>query len=329
MTIVLSSLERVRRSKAIEQAVANRVQRTGDFILRKLAQKQSLLSTTSNGKVLNSAAPLVVGINGAQGSGKTTLVRGLVEFLRARNIATVGFSLDDIYLTHREQQELAEAHRDNPLLQFRGQAGTHDIELGHKTLTALLRNDSAVDIPAYDKSLNGGYGDRVPLPEWQKTTPSVDVVLFEGWSLGFRALDDREFAHFIDQVRKPGGGSVLCKHSRKYSNENLRDINENLVKYEGMLYPLIDAWIYMRVADADVVYRWRKEQEDELAATGRPSLSDKQLEDFVTRFLPAYEMALGKLDKCGFVSSGLLPAPDTLRMHLDLERNVVAWDHKF
>ncbi|KAJ2024520.1 hypothetical protein GGI10_000148 [Coemansia sp. RSA 2530] len=329
MTVVLSSLERVRRSKAIEQVMSAKVQRTGDFILRKLAQKQSLLSTTSNGNVLKSAPPLVVGINGAQGSGKTTLVRGLVEFLRARNIASVGFSLDDIYLPHREQQELAQTQRDNPLLQFRGQAGTHDVELGHRTLAALLRNDSAVDIPAYDKSLNGGYGDRKPLSEWQATRPPVDVVLFEGWSLGFRALDNREFARFIEQVRKPGGGSVLCKHSRRYSDQNLKEINENLEKYESLLYPLIDAWVYMRVADADVVYRWRKEQEDELAATGRPSLSDKQLEDFVTRFLPAYELALDKLDKRGFVSSGVLPAPDTLRMHLDLERNVVAWDHKF
>ncbi|KAJ2332330.1 hypothetical protein GGI00_002835 [Coemansia sp. RSA 2681] len=327
MTTVLSSLERVRRSKVVQQAISSRVQRTGDFILRKLAQKQKILSTTTNGHVSNSA-PLVVGINGAQGSGKTTLVRGLVAFLRARNIATVGFSLDDIYLTHREQQELAQAHRDNPLLQFRGQAGTHDVELGHKTLTALLSNDSAVNIPAYDKSLCGGYGDRVPQSEWQATSPPIDVVLFEGWSLGFRALDDREFAHFIGEVRKPGG-SVLCKHSRKYSDQNLRAINENLGRYESLLYPLIDAWVYMRVSDADVVYRWRKEQEDELAATGRPSLSDKQLEDFVTRFLPAYEMALDKLDKRGFISSGLLPAPDTLRMHLDLERNVVAWDHKF
>ncbi|KAJ2746235.1 hypothetical protein GGI20_001515 [Coemansia sp. BCRC 34301] len=327
MTPVLSSLERVRRSKIVQHTISSKVQRTGDFILRKLAQKQNLLPAASNGQVSNSA-PLVVGINGAQGSGKTTLVRGLVAYLRARGIATVGFSLDDIYLTHREQNELARAHRDNPLLQFRGQAGTHEVDLGRNTLSALLRNDSAVNIPAYDKSLNGGYGDRVPQTEWQVAVPPIDVVLFEGWSLGFRALDDGEFAHFIDKVRKPGG-SVLCKHSRKYSDQSLRAINDNLEKYESLLYPLIDAWIYMRVADVDVVYRWRKEQEDELAATGQSSLSDKQLEDFVTRFLPAYEMALGKLDKRGFVSSGLLPAPDTLRMHLDLERNAVAWDHKF
>ncbi|KAJ2895467.1 hypothetical protein IWW38_002298 [Coemansia aciculifera] len=328
MTPVLSSLEPVRRSRAIQRAISSRIQRTGDFILRKLAQKQSLLSTASN-EHTSCPAPLVVGINGAQGSGKTTLVRGLVAFLQERNISTVGFSLDDIYLTQREQLALAKAHRDNPLLQFRGQAGTHDVGLGHKTLTDLLRNSSAVSIPAYDKSLNGGYGDRVPQSEWQMTASPVDVVLFEGWSLGFRALDDREFARFIDMVRRKPDGSVLCKHSRKYSDQNLREINENLEPYERLLYPLIDAWIYMRVSDVDVVYRWRKEQEDELAATGRPSLSDKQLEDFVTRFLPAYEMALDKLDRQGFVSSGLLPAPDTLRIHLDLERNVVAWDHKF
>ncbi|KAJ2487155.1 hypothetical protein EV174_000697 [Coemansia sp. RSA 2320] len=320
----------LRRSKAVQQAMKDRVQRTGDFILRKLTQKKHIYAAAQStlDEQRRPAPPLVVGINGAQGSGKTTLVRGLVEFLQARNISTAGFSLDDIYWTHRQQTTLAQAHRDNPLLQFRGQPGTHDVDLGHETLAALLRNDAEVEIPAYDKSLNGGYGDRVPRSQWHKASPPVDVVLFEGWCLGFRALDDQEFARFVHEVRRPGG-SALHKHSRKYSDDNLQRINENLVAYEKLLYPQIDAWVYMRVSDADVVYRWRKEQEDELAATGRPSLSDKQLEDLVTRFLPGYEMALEKLDKQGFVSSSVLPAPDTLRMHLDLERNVVAWDHKF
>ncbi|KAI8321002.1 P-loop containing nucleoside triphosphate hydrolase protein, partial [Martensiomyces pterosporus] len=239
--------------------------------------------------------PLVVGVNGAQGSGKTTLVRGLVDYLGERKVATVGFSLDDIYLTNAEQKKLAQEHPNNPLLRFRGQPGTHDYMLGKKTLESLLQNAKPTPIPAYDKSLQSGYGDRVPQTQWRLSSPSVDVVLFEGWNLGFRSLDEKEFAKFIAKVQDTEKDDPLYKHSRNYSAESLSEINEYLKKYEATLYPLIDAWVYMRIADADIVYRWRKEQEDELAATGRPSLSDSQLEDFVTRFLPGYEMALGKL----------------------------------
>ncbi|KAJ1934116.1 hypothetical protein FBU59_005802 [Linderina macrospora] len=295
-------------------SVMDRVSKSGDFIIRKLAQKRAIPSQQ----------PLIVGINGPQGSGKTTLVRGLVSYLRDRKVATVGFSLDDIYLPYKEQMKVAAQHADNPLLKFRGQAGTHDYALGRQTLEGLLqRKDTA--IPQYDKSLNGGYGDQVDRTQWKVSGP-VDVVLFEGWNLGFRALDSAEFAKFIRGVRE--SDSPLFKHSRKFSDANLAQVNEHLKAYEAALYRLVDVWVYMRVANVDVVYRWRKQQEDDLAASGRSSLTDTQLEDFVSRFMPGYEMALEKLDKCGFVSSGLLGSMNTLRMHLDINRNVVAIDHK-
>ncbi|KAJ1816226.1 hypothetical protein LPJ56_002414 [Coemansia sp. RSA 2599] len=313
MSAVLSSLDKTRRVKAVRSSVSARVQQAGDFILRKLAQKRKIRRS-----------PLIVGINGAQGSGKTTLVRGLVDFLSDRKVATVGFSLDDLYLTNAEQQKLAVDRRDNPLLRFRGQPGTQDVDLGRATLLSLLANTGPTHIPAYDKSLNAGYGDRIARDKWPVAQPPVDVVLFEGWCLGFRQLDAREFQAFLRGVH---GESNLFKYSRKYSDANLADINAGLGVFEKQLYGLIDAWVYMRVSDIDVVYRWRKDQEDQLAESGRPSLSDQQLEDFVSRFMPAYELALKKLDTHGFVSSGLL-SNTTLRMHLDMDRNVVACDHK-
>ncbi|KAJ2724310.1 hypothetical protein GGI07_002084, partial [Coemansia sp. Benny D115] len=289
--------------------------RAGDFILRLLASK----------KRLSVATPLVVGVSGAQGSGKTTLVRALVEFLQAHKITAVGFSLDDIYRTHADQQQVAETHRDNPLLRFRGQPGTHDLALGRQTLTSLLRNTAPTAIPQYDKSLNAGYGDRLPPSVWPVVVPPIDVVLFEGWCLGFRSLGHEEFSRFLHQVR--GTSLAHYKYSRKYTDANLAEINENLRELETQLYSLVDAWVYMRVSDVDVVYRWRKEQEDAMAALGKPSLSDQQLEDFVSRFMPLYELAYEKLDHQGFVSSGIL-RDCVLRMHLDMDRKVVACDQQ-
>ncbi|KAJ1724491.1 hypothetical protein LPJ53_001261 [Coemansia erecta] len=313
MPPVLSSLDKVRRSQVVQQNMARRVQLAGDFIMRKLAQKRQTQGT-----------PLVVGINGAQGSGKTTLVRGLVEFLSSRRVATVGFSLDDLYLTHAEQQQVALTHRDNPLLRFRGQPGTHDVALGRSTLLSLLANKGETKIPVYDKSLHGGYGDRVTSDLWPVAKAPVDVVLLEGWCLGFRTLDEAEFAQYLRDVK---GDSPMFKYSRRYTDQNLSDINEGFRTLGAQLYDLIDAWVWMRVGDIDVVYRWRKEQEDEMAAQGKPALDDQKLEDFVARFMPAYELAMAKLDRYGFVASGKVQ-DSTLRLHLDADRNVVACDHQ-
>lgn len=42
-----------------------------------------------------------------------------------------------VYHHAQDQRQLAAANPNNPLLQVRGNAGTHDIELGRATLTAL------------------------------------------------------------------------------------------------------------------------------------------------------------------------------------------------
>ncbi|KAJ1843052.1 hypothetical protein LPJ73_005606, partial [Coemansia sp. RSA 2703] len=185
-------------------------------------------------------------------------------------------------------------------------------------------NKGETKIPVYDKSLQSGYGDRVARDLWPVAKAPVDVVLLEGWCFGFRALDRAEFAQYLKGVR---GDSPVLKYSRQYTDQNLSDINEGFRVLGAQLYDLIDTWVWMRVGDIDVVYRWRKEQEDEMGAQGKPTLDDQKLEDFVARFMPAYELAMAKLDRYGFVASGKVQN-HTLRLHLDADRNVVAHDHQ-
>lgn len=80
--------------------------------------------------------PVVVGVHGAQGTGKSTLTLFLREILsRHHDIRTANFSLDDIYLTRAERQDLAE--HVHLLFITRGVPGTHDIALGQQVLDRL------------------------------------------------------------------------------------------------------------------------------------------------------------------------------------------------
>jgi D-glycerate 3-kinase len=52
-------------------------------------------------------------------------------------VRAAAVSIDDFYLTNKDQTALAAAHPTNRLLQLRGNAGSHDLALGRKTLNQL------------------------------------------------------------------------------------------------------------------------------------------------------------------------------------------------
>ena len=56
-------------------------------------------------KQLNESSnrPLLIGLSGPQGSGKTTLTNNLSQIFKERDIHLITLSLDDYYLTHEEQ----------------------------------------------------------------------------------------------------------------------------------------------------------------------------------------------------------------------------------
>ena len=90
-----------------------------------------------------------------------------------------------------------QAKSDNKLLQVRGNAGTHDLQLGQETLEALQSAVSAeaeTAVPRYDKSKNEGRGDRAERSSWPHVQGPIDIILFEGWMLGFSPVEEAEVA---------------------------------------------------------------------------------------------------------------------------------------
>ena len=72
--------------------------------------------------------PLIIGLSGGQGSGKSTISNILKIVLKELfKLETVIFSIDDFYQTLKERQK--KARRITHLFSTRGVPGTHDINL--------------------------------------------------------------------------------------------------------------------------------------------------------------------------------------------------------
>lgn len=221
--------------------------------------------------------PILVALNGCQGSGKTTLCDYLCSLLNEEfNLNAVALSLDDFYLTSADRQALAESV--HPLFVTRGVPGTHDMDLLSHTLEQLLSShqQESVAIPGFDKSTD----DRQPYSDWGRTTAPVQVVLLEGWCLGAGPESPDTLSRPLNDLERDEDSTVLW---REYSNEVLR--REFL-----SLYRQVDQWIMLRAPSFDCVFDWRQEQERKLAASLTPEQASKLMNDeALRRFIQHYE----------------------------------------
>ncbi|CAN0600800.1 unnamed protein product, partial [Ectocarpus sp. 12 AP-2014] len=245
---------------------------------------------------------LVVGLNGSQGSGKSTLCAYLTQALAEdAGLTSVAISLDDVYLTHAERQALArEVH---PLLATRGVPGTHDLALLQSTLAALGHAGDEVAVPSFDKSID----DRRPQTDWLRVAPPVDVILLEGWCLGARHEAPEELHVALNALEADEDGDARW---RSFVNEQLA------VSYEPF-YSLIDFWIMLAAPAFDQVLRWRTEQEEKLRLSvggrGEGLMDDAALARFVAHF-----------ERCTRQCMRDLPGQVDLHLQLDAQRHIIS-----
>lgn len=186
-----------------------------------------LLSEHVSRKPVASSPPFFLGISGPQGSGKTSLVNILAANLRAtHNLNVVVFSIDDIYLTHADQTALRELYPDNRLIRHRGEPGTHDIKLGTQIFKS-LQDQKGTKIPAYDKSMFNGQGDRVNEMYWEKVNGPYDIVIFEGWCVGFRQLPNEVLKEKWGESKQTQKGTM-----GRHALEHLQFVNTKLRDYD-------------------------------------------------------------------------------------------------
>lgn len=190
--------------------------------------------------------PLLVGLCGPQGSGKSTAAAGIANGLRARSIATAVLSIDDFYLGRADRQALAASL--HPLLSTRGPPGTHDVALAEQTIGRLLMGDQ-VALPVFNK----GMDDRSPESQWPLSPRDCRIILFEGWCVGARMQDARALVTPLNALEREEDPDGAWR----------RFVNASLARYQA-LFARVDVLTMLRPPSFEIVTRWRQQQEDVL-----------------------------------------------------------------
>jgi D-glycerate 3-kinase len=216
--------------------------------------------------------PVVLGICGAQGSGKTTLARALEQAALQRGTPTASLSLDDLYLPRAAREELARTV--HPLLRTRGVPGTHDIPLGLGVLAALDRGEAAA-LPRFDKARD----DRLPPASWDRAPAGTELVILEGWCVGARPQAPAALAEPVNELEARSDPHGVW---RRFANDALAGPYQRL-------FARIDVLVLLAAPSFDVVFDWRLQQEAELRERAGPAAPGVMDAAGVARFIQHYE----------------------------------------
>ena len=222
--------------------------------------------------------PVIVGLNGAQGSGKSTLSELLAELLPLFfEVDCHVLSIDDFYLSRAQRKKLGAAV--HPLLATRGVPGTHDCQRLSEALDACSEYSSGeIALPIFDKLKD----DRTKKVQKINIGARSAVVLLEGWCVGIPAQSSLDLA--------------VPTSSFEFSNDNLgiwrAYVNEQLATVYADLFNRLDYLSMLKPPCFEAVLDWRVEQEVRLIAKRRAVGSDdslkgmnvKQVSEFVENF---------------------------------------------
>jgi D-glycerate 3-kinase len=208
--------------------------------------------------------PLIQGILGGQGTGKTTLAAILTRILNFLGLQVCQLSIDDLYKPYRDRLLLQQA---DPRFRWRGPPGTHDVALGRAVLEQLRQSQLPVLVPRFDKSAWEGAGDRTQ-PE---QIAQADIVLFEGWFVGVRPVPPQVF----DQAPFP----IVTAEDRAFA----REVNARLQAYLP-LWELLDRLIVLAPTDYRYSKQWRREAERRMIDSGKAGMTDAEIDQFVDYF---------------------------------------------
>ena len=226
--------------------------------------------------------PLFVGVNGCQGSGKSTLSAYIASYIESYTDLTVEvLSLDDFY--YGAEHRLVLAQTTHPLLKTRGVPGTHNISHLSQVLRDIKSQKTGVDIPRFNKATDNPH----PQEKWTRTEKIIDIVLMEGWCWGVLPEPSEALVNPINDLE---ASADVDGEWRAYVNQQLAD-------HYVSLYAQMQQWIFLQAPSFDTVFKWRLEQEEKLQANtqhidNHKVMSKLEVYDFIQYYQRLTEQSL-------------------------------------
>jgi D-glycerate 3-kinase len=201
-------------------------------------------------KKTNKKEPLIIGLAGGQGTGKTTITSIISIILKKYfKLDIFKISIDDFYKTRKQRTLLSK--NKHSLLMTRGVPGTHDIDIMLNFFKKIkVKNFKILKLPKFNK----GVDDRCKQSLWYKIQSKPDVVILEGWCVGARSQNSKELKKPVNSLEKIHDQNFKW---RQYVNYQLK------TKYKK-LFNQLDYILFLKVKNFSLLRRWRLKQEKKL-----------------------------------------------------------------
>ena len=195
----------------------------------------------------NKKSPLIIGLAGGQGTGKTTIASILSLILKKYfKLKVFKISIDDFYKTRDERKVLSTTK--HPLLMIRGVPGTHDCKYINNFFKKVkIKKFNKLRLPRFDKSKD----ERCHKKLWYKINSRPDVIILEGWCVGAKAQKNSKISKPINSLEKIKDPDLVW---RKYVNTQLKIHYKNLFKQ-------LNEIIYLKANNFRELQKWRIKQE--------------------------------------------------------------------
>ena len=237
--------------------------------------------------------PIITGIQGTQGSGKSTTALFLKLMLESEFDLRVAIcSIDDFYLSQAERQVLAT--KIHLLLSTRGVPGTHHVDRIKDTFQK-FRSGEALTLPQFDKAHDN------PKPESESVTTgdALDVLIFEGWCVGIPAQAEQNLSPALNSLEREEDENRVWRQF----------VNQQLENQYASLFSELDLLLVLQSPSFECVYEWRQLQEQKLVTrlkeegkSTEMTLNTQQLERFIQHYQRLTEHGLEVLaERANFV----------------------------
>ena len=244
-------------------------------------------------KKINKKKPLIIGLAGGQGSGKTTISSILSIILKKYfKLNVFVISIDDFYKTRKDRKILSK--NKHPLLMTRGAPGTHDINLILNFFKKIkLKKFNTLELPRFNKSIDDRYGKNL----WHKIKSKPDVIIFEGWCVGAKAQSNSQLKKPINSLEKVYDQRAKW---RIHVNNQLKN------KYKT-LFKQLDGLLYLKAKNFNLLREWRLKQERKLLIQTKNKKNLKIMSrGDVLNFMQTYQRITQQMFKDALKSSSII-----------------------